>query len=761
MAGDAEEGYVDQGSSFGETLESAEEKLKPVLKTLKTAYDAYVDAGETVTKPVEKAFTTAAIAIKDAGLSLKGGVQEKIFNADFWLDRGEYENDGLDRFFDEVNASIGRFFANAPKSLFDHFVATPAKGLTKIAESVVSGENELFSFQEKTPSLDLRKAPGRVEHQKKLLETIAKYLPRSKKEAEALRAEANGPRQGGGRLNWNQYRYDYPVADPDSSDAKNMVLDWVQSLGPNELETFTNKETYDEFQRWVNSAPVEGATINDQMVWMSGLEFGSERVTAKRLVDSLATDDPEVFEGPQRTRFENVLKGDFIPTKDSPELVDRRRGTGEVVNPNDDGRRGAPIGSSAITSTSPGVQPNTPVPTPESSTTPTAEGSIPKSSFEKERDRAELAAQMMEERDPNYVPDSSLPTGDNNNNDNNNNNGGGGNNNQDTLSNAAIEYIRENFGSVDFFQRKRADEMEIDTNGDGEKDMNIIDYLESTGEQNPDVIWGLFQRTEWFAQNGPSARQFQMDWDKAGGSIDWTPSYDLTSGTWLNTSPDMLEMLEDTYDSLTLEANRLGINTDPPKTKNAIMAMAYNAKQLNMTDYEIKNEFITGYNGSFNIQNVQSSGTFQNIKQQLRQNAATYMIKLDDTALTDYANKIYLGKATYEGITAGHAQAVMETEPALKSLVEQGYTPSAYFSTYSNAASQLLGRNVDFLGVDNKMFRHIKDSMQNNDGLNRPMTRGEFERYVRATPEWDYSDNARDEAYSTVDTLLNSFGVKV
>jgi hypothetical protein len=59
------------------------------------------------------------------------------------------------------------------------------------------------------------------------------------------------------------------------------------------------------------------------------------------------------------------------------------------------------------------------------------------------------------------------------------------------------------------------------------------------------------------------------------------------------------------------------------------------------------------------------------------------------------------------------------------------------------------------------MYRHITDSMQNNDGLNRPMTRGEFERYVRATPEWDYSDNARDEAYSTVDTLLNSFGVKV
>ena len=48
-----------------------------------------------------------------------------------------------------------------------------------------------------------------------------------------------------------------------------------------------------------------------------------------------------------------------------------------------------------------------------------------------------------------------------------------------------------------------------------------------------------------------------------------------------------------------------------------------------------------------------------------------------------------------------------------------------------------------------------------NDGLNRPMTRGEFERYVRSTPEWDTSENARDEAYGTVGTLLNSFGIRV
>ena len=335
---------------------------------------------------------------------------------------------------------------------------------------------------------------------------------------------------------------------------------------------------------------------------------------------------------------------------------------------------------------------------------------------------------------------------------------GSGGNDPDELTPAAMQYIVENFGSVEFFYTR--DDMQIDTNGDGTKDTNIIDWIITEEEENPDVIWGLFQQTDWFAENGPAARQFQMDWAKADGTFDWTPQYEVGSGTW-NMTPDMEELLDDTYDSLVLEASRLGINTDDPDKKNAIMQMAYNAKQLNMTDFEIKNEFATGFKGAFDINKVQGSGTFLNIKQQLRQNAATYMLKLDDATLNDYAQKVYLGKATYDGISAGHAQSVMDQEPALRSLVEQGYTPSAYFSSYSNVASELLGRPVDFLGSDSKLYSHLKDTMVANDGLNRPMTRGEFERYVRSTPEWDTSENARDEAYGTVGTLLNSFGIRV
>ena len=340
--------------------------------------------------------------------------------------------------------------------------------------------------------------------------------------------------------------------------------------------------------------------------------------------------------------------------------------------------------------------------------------------------------------------------------------GGGGSNvpRGSELSDAAMTYITENFGSVEFFRTFHKDKMEIDTNGDGVKDMNVIDWIIENEEENPDVIWGLFQRTDWFAENGPSARQFQMDWAKAGGTDEWFPSYDPSEG-WLNMTPDMEEMLGNTYDGLVLEASRLGINTDKVENKNAIMQMAYNARQLNMSDYEIKNEFATGFKGAFNIDKVQGSSTFSAIKQKIKQDAAVYMLKLDDTSITDFANKIYLGKTTYEGLNAMHAQKASDDNPALKSLIDQGYTPSAYFSSYSNVASNLLGRSVDFMGGDSKMFSALTDTMTSGDGLGRPMTRGEFERYVRATPEWDTSDNARDEAYSTVDTVLNSFGIRV
>lgn len=342
---------------------------------------------------------------------------------------------------------------------------------------------------------------------------------------------------------------------------------------------------------------------------------------------------------------------------------------------------------------------------------------------------------------------------------------GRGSSDANTLSPLAMQYVVENFGSVQFFKDPARDkEMWVDSNNDGIKDVNIIDFLQSTEESNPDVIWSLFQTTEWFENNGPAARQFQTDWAKAGGAESWQPVFNadaLANESMWNMTPDMEEMLDDTYDSLILEAERIGIDTNNGDTKTAIMQMAFNAKQLNMSEYELKNEFITNVDLAFDPAAVANSGTFGAITSKLKSNAGQYMIKLSDEAYNVLAQDIYLGKTTYEGQQAVWQQQARDDNPAIASMIDQGYTPSAYFSSYATAASSLLGRPIDLLGDDNNLYQALTDSRFNETtGLQRIMTRGEFERHVRSMPEWDTTESARGEAYSTVGSLLESFGVK-
>ena len=97
--------------------------------------------------------------------------------------------------------------------------------------------------------------------------------------------------------------------------------------------------------------------------------------------------------------------------------------------------------------------------------------------------------------------------------------------------------------------------------------------------------------------------------------------------------------------------------------------------------------------------------------------------------------------------------------PALASIIDQGYTPAAYFASYSNIAGNLLERHVDFLSSkDSKMFGDLTGAYLDEDNQQQIMSRTQFEKYIRNTPEWDQTDNARDEAYGTVSNLLSSFG---
>ena len=70
----------------------------------------------------------------------------------------------------------------------------------------------------------------------------------------------------------------------------------------------------------------------------------------------------------------------------------------------------------------------------------------------------------------------------------------------------------------------------------------------------------------------------------------------------------------------------------------------------------------------------------------------------------------------------------------------------------------MLERKVDFLGGDKGLYDQLVGTDWSSDGLARPMTRAEFGRTLRATPEWQYTDNARDAAYDAASQIARMFG---
>lgn len=746
---DADKKYKDQGLSFGESFAPI---VDPIVALLKSAYGAWMDADQVYNDADDAVLgklEEAALLIADAGFTAADFLGEVIDNAIMDFGMSDSDKELTNKVLGWVKGGGGKVLS--PLIDAGHEVVDFIKPYGGTLDSAlineidrplkkwIAGEIEeigaIFGAVVKEAKID--EETGRFGWEKSLTDAIQNFGKNFV--ARIKEMDTNPDLQEGAGVFANEL--DARITNLQllirtaSGDELEDVPAWEAELDllTERLTTMPEDDDPEALAEWMAGTPdtPEGLRVTDT--------FSVRGDDKQILEDAIAVVEAKV------PRFDSAADKKY---RDEASVLaaSKRRGTGKIINPGDTAIDGsAPVPDDSFADNYPEFRKNQ------------ADETL--ATLQERTLAADLARTNRAPEttiDPNYGKDPDKDgLGDT---------GGGDNGGKGSeLTDEAMKYINENFGSVEFFQNFHGDKMWIDTDGDGTLDTNVIQKIIDDKEENPDVIWGLFQKTQWFQENGPTARQFQVDWSKAGGTNDWSPSFNADAGIGMqwNMNAGMHEMLDDTYDSLILEANRLGINTDDPVKKNAIMQMAYNAKQLNMTDFEIKSEFANGFQGAFDINKVQGSGTFLNIKQQLRQNAATYMMKLDEATLNDYTQKIYLGKATYEGITAGHAQSVMDQEPALKSLIEQGYTPSAYFSSYSNTASELLGRPIDFLGGDSKLYHHLKDTMVANDGLNRPMTRGEFQRYVRSTPEWDTSENARDEAYGTVGTLLNSFGIKV
>ena len=271
---------------------------------------------------------------------------------------------------------------------------------------------------------------------------------------------------------------------------------------------------------------------------------------------------------------------------------------------------------------------------------------------------------------------------------------------------------------------------------------NVMAYIDQYGITDTNQIKGMFLQTEWYKNTEPQRRQWQSTWYGEGGKV---------NQTWADSNANQRALLDDEMDQIRREAERLGLDLDD----EALWNLAFEAKSMGFDTYEIRENFVKTYEDALF---ASDEGRFEVTRNDIREDAAQYMTTWTDEDLDNAARRVYLGETTVEEIEAGIRAQAKADNPALASLIDQGYTPQMYFASYAKEAENLLERKVDFLGGDKGLYDQLVGTDWSSDGLARPMTRAEFWRTLRATPEWQYTDNARDAAYDAASQIARMFG---
>lgn len=294
------------------------------------------------------------------------------------------------------------------------------------------------------------------------------------------------------------------------------------------------------------------------------------------------------------------------------------------------------------------------------------------------------------------------------------------------------DLIRETFGSMTFFEQNTPEFM-IDTDGDGEGDQNIIDWIAANPNKTDGQILNALRSVPWFRENGPTARQFDLDYFKEG---------DAGKDALIETQRDLILQ----------EARQIGFNwlIDNPDLLNDL---AYEASRFGWSDIDRKRA-LAGLN-TFEASELKRGKILAN-RQTVLDTAARYYVPVGEKAANDIAWSIYKGEETTGSMEAMYREQAKGMFPTLSGLIDQGVSPQAYFSPYKEKIGQLLERPGDSIDLMNDPRFQAIMFPEAGQG---PLSLYQTQRYIRQLPEWRYTKNADEAARRMVNNIGKMMGV--
>ena len=301
--------------------------------------------------------------------------------------------------------------------------------------------------------------------------------------------------------------------------------------------------------------------------------------------------------------------------------------------------------------------------------------------------------------------------------------------------------LQEQFGGASYFFRDHASNMLLGVTADGtivsyndesaESQIGLMDYIVNNGITSMTRVKGLLQKTEWWQTTDVARRTYDVMWGEMS-------------------DPERQEFLKPTTDALTKEAQFLGFDLSEEDAFSLAQTLAQNGDS---EDTEAIREMIIGQLANYEITNEFSD--FSAGRDALEQLAYKYYVPQTEDTAQDWAEKIYTGEATQTEYEQYLKATAVSRFPTLDKVINQmGITPDQYFSPYKYQIEQMLGRQVDMLDEFSDVIEYIPDAGTNA----RPMTLSEVRNFVRALPEWQQTDDAKDQARALSFSIGQTFG---
>lgn len=160
-------------------------------------------------------------------------------------------------------------------------------------------------------------------------------------------------------------------------------------------------------------------------------------------------------------------------------------------------------------------------------------------------------------------------------------------------------------------------------------------------------------------------------------------------------------------------------------------------------------KYVSKYIDTKGIENA--GGAIGGNLRDIRKLASDYNVSLSDKEIRQYALNGLTDKNAIETIRTKIQNTAKATYQNLSSFIDQGLSVKDIASQYINKMANVLEVNPDTIKLDDKYIQTALSTLPNF---------GDFNKMLRNTPMWEYTQNARDEAAGYANKILQDFGLR-